>query len=102
MLSENYPNSIYTVLNNLKEQNYNFTRNKCPDEITLDMLVKELDGIELRALMENNGVGKDGLWESFYLTMFVNNLAGLSYQNEKGDIISDFDFEFNSMPNTNN
>lgn len=74
------------VKKKLKEEK--LTPNKCPEEITFDMLKKE---IRPEGEYENNEDNKLALWKLFYMTCFPSNEFGFtlgftSEEIEKGSI----------------
>jgi hypothetical protein len=91
-LSKQMPGSIFDTIYKLKQNNYLFVKNKCPNEVTMEMLKKELMCGDVEA---NEQVTKDGLWSSFYTIHFVCNKYGFHKLNGS-DMISSFDFLDNS------
>jgi hypothetical protein len=70
--------SINEIILNLKEKNYKFDKNVCPNEITLEMLMIEMDCGDLQMIQNPN---KNQLWQAYYKVMFCDNMFGF-YLNE--------------------
>jgi hypothetical protein len=57
-------------------QNNNTAHYMCPNNITLEMLIKELSGHEFDLTIDLNAPNiKDILWSSYYITMFSGNFG---------------------------
>jgi hypothetical protein len=67
----------------LKEKKYNFTPDKCPEEITFEMLMEE---IEPEEKYQNTDKGKNTLWNTYYSVCLSPNQFGFYINKNEIDI----------------
>lgn len=70
------PNELTKRIINLQNKQYNFVIDKCPDEITFDMLMAEMTPDEPSSYTDSTET-RNMLWQSYYIVCFSPNPFGL-------------------------
>lgn len=85
---------IHKIVERLRENNQPISSKKCPPEITLKMLTKEMESIELDIMGD---IGIDNLWYKYCQINYTTNIFGLYVTDENTEI----DFEIIIEKNNN-
>ena len=74
---------IHKIVERLRENNKHISSQKCPPEITLKMLTKEMESIELDIMGD---IGIDNLWNKYCQINYTTNIFGLYVTDENTEI----------------
>jgi hypothetical protein len=74
---------IHKIVERLRENNQPISSKKCPPEITLEMLTKEMKSIELDIMGD---IGIDNLWYKYCQINYTTNIFGLYVTDENTEI----------------
>jgi len=74
---------IHKIVERLRANNQPISSKKCPPEITLKMLTKEMESIELDIMGD---IGIDNLWNKYCHINYTTNIFGLYETDENAEI----------------